>query len=118
MLDVVVDRKRWDRGMDHLGNVYLLGPRGMCCLGFACLAAGLTAEDIQQISIPAFARSKPLPDSLKLLVDRTGNRNSLICQRLTGANDRLGTVDYPEAKREADIIKLGKEAGLNFTFEN
>jgi hypothetical protein len=47
-LEVVVDRTRWARGVP--GSLLLSSITGKCCiLGFACLSAGATEEQIEGI---------------------------------------------------------------------
>ena len=125
MLNVVIDRKTWGRG-----KITLLRNRAdglQCCLGFACLAAGATEDEITGWG------------EVDYLVQRDYVKNERFLERVSGLlrldsadntyysnethndlvriNDSMGRHgNITEEKREADIIELGKKADINFSF--
>ena len=109
LLKVTVKRSKWLRG-DENTSMLLDRAGKMCCLGFACITAGLKKKDIVGIGTPSEIGYGRLPKSLAKLT--TKEFDSKICSNLMSANDR----EYFEDVREADIKKLGKKAGLAFTF--
>lgn len=59
MLEVTIDREKWNRAIpkveyqQHFGKAKLLNEQGnMCCLGFVCKATGLSDQDIMMRSYP------------------------------------------------------------------
>jgi hypothetical protein len=128
MLDVVVDRNQWYRGHGHYSSRLRINDATlqaemdlhtsdigkMCCLGFACLAAGLNAKEIGNVGYP---HSLPrqvgiqLPASLervaKLEDDEYGD------QKIGSVNDN---ISFTDEEREKAIIVLGLKYGINFTF--
>lgn len=113
MLKVIVDRQRWYRGhgaaVSRLLIVYPSHKEDigkMCCLGFACLAAGLKPEQIAGKGVPTDI-SGPLPKAFEAVTDG-------YCG-LVGTNDRHG---MDEELRERDIKRLGLQVGLDFEFIN
>lgn len=136
MLKVTVDRARWLNG-DYSratgANSKLLDKNGMmCCLGFACLAAGIAENKIlgrfyphsliryDGNREPPFNNRDELPSTIRPLIGvgvMGSVGQSLVCKKLTHANDAI--ADYegkPPKAREADIIEFGREAGIEFTF--
>lgn len=138
LLKVIVDRKRWYRGLlpDH--SALIVDPGGaqygvskkyadhMCCLGFACIAAGLSEDDILGTRTPADVfddEPNPIvPDGLSKLVLPYGTSGSVvrwtdsaICISLMDINDNR---DISEKFRENRIKDLGKQVGLDFEFVN
>src|SRR5258707_2993915 len=121
MLNVTVRRRQWLRATSkNEGKLYsfLLQPRSngnkMCCLGFACRAAGLKAYQIRGETVPdgLFEERADFPVSLQKLINRdTGN--SRTCCALMAANDNH---DIGARTREARVKKLGKKVGINFRF--
>lgn len=111
LLKVVVDRRTWGRG-DPSNSALLSSTTGkMCCLGFACLAAGLTKEQIKDRRVPSHIRDL-LPAALNKLVS-AGGLDSTVANLMMYENDR----GNPEC-REAKLIELGCEAGIEFEFIN
>ena len=115
MLDVTVERSKWGRGSGSEGS-YLLHPINgmMCCVGFACLAAGLSLEEITGTdtvtNLLTTGRVNGIPEPLRKLV--AGRTNSNIATALYQTNDAWSS----EATREANLTTLGLEAGIKFTF--
>lgn len=123
MLDVTVKRSEWYRGRGDMNSrLYVANEQKRCCLGFAGLAVGWTDEQMDGMPFPATmlgnedrpSRVSLIPEALKPLVD--GGRspyNSDICTSIGRTNDATAITDDV---REAQLITLGIEAGINFTF--
>ena len=117
MLAVEVKRSKWFRGHGGDRSKLLIPETGeMCCLGFACLVAGLTKADISDRQTPSQCHFSPdncVPVGLSTLVDYESDTG--ICSDLMRENDvTLNPED--EAGREAHLTFLGKLAGIDFTF--
>lgn len=138
VLEVVVNRPQWHRGQggsgygegDNSPSALLIPGTGkMCCLGFACIAAGLTPDQIRGKGYPynieqMTTRARPsedpkiLPPSLQPLVAYEPDgyvMNSDTGSRLAKTNDDESITDV---QREERIIALGAGVGLKFTFVN
>ena len=126
MLDVVIDRNEWGYGRGHgMGSLWDID-NTKCCLGFACIAAGLTGKVIFQGGTPDELYNfldEEQREKLAGLIDIQYvededmylHSDSDICEKLMSENDDEG---IPKDKREENIIKLGKKAGINFSFVN
>lgn len=116
MLEVVIDRTRWLRGT---GDGTLLRQKEgnpdydkMCCLGFAARAAGMTKKEIaNRGGISDCVRRPRALLGLFELPDGLNNDDLEGC--LMSANDDQTMNDK---FRESHIIKLGKKAGILFSF--
>ena len=122
MLDVVIDRTKWARG--EPSSLRDDRTKMQCCLGFACRAAGVTKKRITgQGVIDDIIDDKGLRENLPGLItkDGPGWMTNSIHDELVMANDSFG-LDYKnitdDREREDLITKLGKEAGINFSFVN
>lgn len=121
MLEVVIDRTKWLRGEGGFRSSLLReSDSKMCCIGFACLAAGMSEEMIVERSTMASIRHHPalcdqIPDSLAGLFAPDGPWENSTCEALYARNDE---IDLAEAEREARIISGGAKAGLEFKFIN
>jgi hypothetical protein len=121
LLKVVINRAKWDVSQNHktFGNWFYEtyegklirkdGPgKGLqCCLGFVgrvCKIKGMLGK-----GMPEQVPSKKWP---KGLVDKYGD-NTLVAQELMTTNDR---ASLSPSEREGKIIKLGREAGIAFSF--
>lgn len=128
LLDVTVERSKWYRGQGDEQSRLLVTVHDdseqngkMCCLGFVCLAAGLTPDDIANRPFPAEVRNqlpivRQFPQVLEPLLYVAGDlqaANSTHCNDIGSVND---SEDMPDTEREATLTKLGKEVGINFTF--
>lgn len=116
MIDVTVKRSEWGRGTFCGSRLYNNQTKKRCCLGFVANACGLTDEDICDRSTPKSlynGTGKIILDSLIILNAVNVPFNSKICSDLMGINDDRY---LNESNRESKLIKLGKEAGINFTF--
>lgn len=78
-MHVVIDRSKWRCGGEGVGRIgegstELLNKEGyMCCLGFACLRAGLSKKTILRVA---------RPDSEELVIER----HRSVPQKLTAVN--------------------------------
>lgn len=135
VLQVTVDRSKWLQGEGEEDS-YLYRPDDgkMCCLGFVGLAAGLSEEIMADVSTPSGLITDQcitIPESMSGLVDMSKeeeyqNFNSKICGNLMTANDEYLEYDYDKAeqvvdpdflpKKEATLIELGKQIGIEFSF--
>ena len=134
MLDVEINRKKWIYGSPS----YLRVANGnMCALGFVCKTLDINEEyytdqgnlDFVLERIPDLPSQTELLENLHRLVSvvkwddgRFVIKTTTLHEDLIHANDSvwLGGDDQYKAlyNREAIITKLGKEAGINFTFVN
>ncbi len=111
-----VQRSRWLRGD---GDGMLLDPdRGnrMCCLGFACVAAGLTKEQISKRSLPEEAYDEVDAPVIEPLVEETvegGVLDTSLTTRAAEINDDLGLSDH---EREHGLKVLFAEHGVTVRF--
>ncbi len=92
----------------------------MCCLGFACRAAGMSAKAITgfgMLDMPLNTGYKGgIKKGLEKLVQRDGDSyydSTLIAKRLAKENDNTKPM-----RSEKKIIALGKKAGIAFSFIN
>ncbi len=124
MLKVVVDRKLWQRG-SMFGSTLLNSKTGlMCCVGFACLAAGLTKGQIKGHTTIAWLVNNTLgldlPESLRLFLLKSKGRgackDSSQALQIYQAND---SEDLPadDPEREETIHDIGLKLGVEFTFK-
>ena len=116
MLKVTVDRRTWYRGKTE-GSA-LLRPDGQkCCMGFACLAAGLSKIDISDVlTVDTIGRSYEcqgagldFPTSLQPFLD------SSLSTHVYQDND---DDELSDDERESNLTKDGAQLGIAFTFKN
>ena len=118
MLTVVVDRAKWLRGEGSNTSYLLRQADGkMCCLGFVCVTAGMTPEQISGLTAPSSLVSvrRPIPPAVKRLLDHNTffTVNSAITVSMMITND---AKDMSDAEREAQLQASGLEVGIQFTF--
>ena len=137
-LFVRIDRSRWLRGTDQITASLLLKPqsRNMCCLGFACLAAGHSTEHIAGMStitaaeqdnkfkvapsLAPFQRSARAEPQAPHAVDprKVERRGDLKAERVAdliyNCNDDAALDD---ATRERYLTELGRTVGIEFSFQ-
>lgn len=82
----------------------------MCCLGFACLAAGHTREEIANVPTPMALSDKLGRVNKAVLMP---NYSSIALGDVMTANDVAG---YEEGEREAYITKELALLGIAMTF--
>lgn len=114
MLNVVIQRKKHIRGQKSPSC--MRNENGsMCCLGFAAVAAGIPKECLMYKSSPCelfvTAKQRKILEKLEL-VDKF-KRNSSAAVDLMIAND---SKDLSGKEKEKEIIRLGKQIGINFSF--
>src|SRR6266576_1249943 len=110
MLDVVIDRKRW-------GQEQLRCEDGkMCCMGFAGRAAGYAASTLAHNGMihDVLNNGRKLKKGLEKLVKYVNKWEQWdatpVAVKLAYINDGI----LEPKKKEADIIKYGKKAGIKF----
>ena len=112
LLDVIVSKKRWCRGLGCVRSALLCETSGkMCCIGFMARACGLKPKNIRGMAgledLPADAQNKsPL---IKTAVE---NKE----EHLTDAymiNDSEALTDKERIKA---LKPIGRKLGVNFTF--
>jgi hypothetical protein len=112
VLKFTVDRKRWLRGEGERNSLLLRESDGkMCCLGFACLAAGHTESDIRGVATPT-----------GISMERHGrcllpSHSSRSISWAMEWNDCPVDKEFTEAKREALITEKLAEVGIEVVFE-
>jgi len=94
---VTVYRDLWQRGQAE-GS--LLDPDGMCCLGFAAIAAGLTHDDVLRYADPAD------------LLDNHEDYNVMPGFAMAGFTKR-GRRQYVNAKWIVPVIKINDDADIH-----
>ena len=116
MLDVVIDRTKWGHGIQ--GGYLLQRNDKMCCLGFICKKIGLSDESIFNtglISTLYEDKTEQVPDSICKLFKYSENENRQLQNVLVDVND---SHTMAEDLKESEIIRIGKEADINFSFIN
>ena len=103
MLKVIVKESRWYRGHGSTVSKLRLADGRQCCLGFACRASGLSADEIAHCIMP-----NDLPYGK---VPAWAEANAVL--GLAIANDLRAITD---AERKRRITKLGRTIGLDFKF--
>ena len=113
MLKVQVERDNWLRGE---GASYLRDHDGrMCCIGFACLAAGMKEEDIvgHMMVISDCLEMGDVPEVLKATLMEDNGSASEEADELYVTNDNRSISD---SQRETMLKDYGKAAGIEFEF--
>ena len=128
MLNVVVDRQTWYRGNDS-GSRLLRLDRQMCCLGFACVAAGLDDGEILGVnvigSLPCVRQDVDgsvvagglVPEifGLAVLDSVDAAESGKEGHKLYAIND---SRDVDGTERESLLIEEGAKHGIAFSFIN
>lgn len=122
LLEVTVQRSKWHRGHGHIGSALVVSDRGllpgqmgkMCCLGFVCRVAGVPVKEMIGVTVPLWLRNLiDYPLMPVALTENLAHSTKNITAKLVDAND---DQDLTDAAREQQLICLGREAGINFTF--
>lgn len=106
MLKVTIDRSRWLRGEGPARSFLLREEDGkMCCLGFACIAAGCAPEELAGEKTPG----------------ELGNRNGLpgyfgMRPVYGDAMELNDSIVMAEDVREASLTKLLSRVGIELEF--
>jgi hypothetical protein len=112
VLKFTVDRKRWLRGEGEQNSLLLReSDNKMCCLGFACLAAGHTEDEIRNVATPTGLNRER---GLRCLLP---NYNSRAISWAMEWNDCPGDASLTEEKREQVIAEKLAEIGIEVVFE-
>ena len=116
MLKVRIDRARWlhARNKKTGGSSMLLrrSDNRMCCLGFACLAAGLTEADIVGVTVPIRLPQQARQQLPSEWFSESAYATADLIAVLVAAND---TIEV-DATRERAVIKDGKALDIDFEF--
>lgn len=107
-----VDRKIWWRGQGSPGSLLLRRDGKMCCVGFFCLASGLTKDDI-------IGRATIAPD-FRVLSDKELSKwcvelSPHVALGVYNTNDQKGLLD---SAREEKLIELFAQLGHEVEFIN
>jgi hypothetical protein len=122
-MKLVIDRKRWLRGVDVPQSTLRNSEGHMCCLGFFGLACGIAAEDLLDNACPSDLPDKGWPPWLLTSsthdeedgYEVTRIKDSAAGSDLMEVND--GHYDE-EPKREALIAELFAKHGVEVEFTN
>ena len=110
---VVIDRAKWDRGKTYARPDCYRALRnqagGKCCLGFACIALGLTDEQIETHGSPADLDNDIAP---RLFFSDFGAERDAVVVAIESNDDPT----ISEAEREALVVKHFGELGLDVEF--
>jgi hypothetical protein len=111
-MKLTIERDKWQRG--EVGAKLLSPETGkMCCLGFYCLAIGMTPEQIVGQGTP-WCVSESLPPEGQWLVGRLrGMGNVRNADPLMLTNDKLSTSEH---EREKELAKEFAEHGVEVEF--
>lgn len=117
-MKVEIERKRWLRGDDQNSYLRRKADRKMCCLGFRCLAVGLSTRAILAQTDPNDVQDK-LPEG-DWMVDKNG-KNSRDTHKAMIINDYVeGDIykDSPmtEERREQLIAEIFARHGDEAVF--
>lgn len=120
MKKLVIDRSKWARGGVN-GDAMLLNSQGnMCCLGFACLAVGLSTHDISGHGVPEdLAYSLTVDDDpgvgrIFLSEDHEDKwRDNVHVDKAVGINDN---VEITDADREELLKPVLAQLGFDVEF--
>lgn len=107
---VVIDRRKWCRGVDAGNSGLRLKDGKQCCLGFACRVLGVKAKDILLQPMP----SDLLIENLNGLTDQYKD-DTVFSIKAAAINDNPAISDK---EREKQLKSLAKENGFIFKFTN
>lgn len=119
---VEIPRSTWLRGEGSAKSYLLRVEDGkMCCLGNALLARGFTKEQILDVASPReVAKKSNSLSRLNGLATESARGESIYghsaaCWAMMESNDDLS---LPDDEREATLIALAPQCGLEFSFTN
>jgi hypothetical protein len=108
-MELVIDRSKWLRGEGDKSALLRASDGKMCCLGFYCLAVGLTENQIRNKGFPQYLYDNPLEKTEgKWLVD--GGMDVIF---LTDYND---SGALPEKVREEKLTEIFATHGVTVKF--
>jgi hypothetical protein len=123
LLKVIVDRSKWNGNTlkpVEESRLYDPNTNKMCCLGFACLAAGLNEGAISGSSyVHDIKPFMSIPAALLWLVEYPEDEllgESVISRILTEANDNHKAPFRTLTEKENYLIENGRKAGIEFEF--
>jgi len=111
---LTIKRSRWARGEGEINSLLNSQTGRMCCLGFFCLEVGCIAEDITDEASPG-ELAEIIP--LLTLYDTFGESEQYVVDS-TFTNKAIQINDDKtllESTREANLINLFKEHGIELT---
>jgi hypothetical protein len=110
-MKLTINRDKWLRG--EPGESSLLRSRDgkMCCLGFYCLACGVSEDDITDISAPSDIRS--MLDSQLWLFGSTTYAHSTDCRNLIFIND-VRTIGLADRERKIKEVFARHDVEVEF----
>jgi hypothetical protein len=110
---LIINRDRWVRGggtKPEFGTTELLNNKGrMCCLGFFCVATGVSSNALSGKESPC-----DLKTHIPMLTDPITLENTQFAIQAIEVND--AAIDEPE--REREIVKLFKSHGVKLQFKD
>ena len=118
MLEVIIDRSKWNRGIpkvkyrQHFGGSALLNEQGnMCCLGFVCKALGLSDEQIA---------NREYPQSTSLKIPQLTEFNNVSYPQDTTLSCTAAVINdspiIPPKEKEKRLKSLFIENDIKLTF--
>lgn len=109
MIDVVIERSRWNNYSAPRDFTYLKWPEdgSMCCMGFMCLAAGVPEDRLLNVERPDYLDIVPAPFK----------GQSSIIHELIGLNDEECSAVRDSEVREQRITNAAVALGFQVTFE-
>lgn len=126
MTKVIIDRTKWSRG-NLAANALLINRDAakaksseapspkvghMCCLGFACLAKGVSKRRLSGV---------PFPSCLEMEVEGLSEKHHGFYQDTDFAEGAASINDdgnLTESERERELIELAAKNGFEFQFIN
>lgn len=127
---LVIDRRFWDRGIgtqETVVKVNLIGPRGMCCLGFYGVHLGIDPEILWDWGDPAECLNEQ--DELRhfdedvfggiLEYDGEEDHEPFIASDVAGHLMKINDAKYrDEGKRELEIVEYFAKINVDVSFIN
>ena len=123
-MKLTIDRERWLRGEGSTNSKLLrLSDGKMCCLGFYCIALGLSQEQIREVNSPIGVADKLLAKGIWMVAPVSSEELSGGVRRdvdigagnLMEINDSV--IEMPD-KREKLIAEEFVKHGVNVEFVN
>lgn len=120
-MKLVIDRTKWARGGGEDEASFLLRTEDnkMCCLGFYCLAQGVSQSVIANVFSPGAVcvDDSDFFENLKKLVriKTDGPHNNDICNKMMEVND---VSSFGDDVRETKLTKLFEKIDIDVEFVN
>ena len=118
-IPVVITRSTWLRGDRRRSKLYNPELGKMCCVGFMCLAKGITKEEMTNVSgVGSLVDSRGMsPGSFFALYAINDVRSGNFVPIHQGLED-LSSTPITDTLREETIIRLALPLGFAVTFED